>query len=147
MLMLSSLPTLAEDANYFLIGYSAGASWNDAISYREQPGLKTHHDFIRDLNVGQRVVMAGSVPGSVAGFVGVVLLMTDSREEAESIVSQDPGIQTRQLGAVIIPWDVSLSSLQVLRRKPAVQIEDPDQSFSIKRLDPDSRLNIEGNLD
>ena len=130
----------AGDANYFLIRYLPGENWNHSISYRDQPGLKKHHSYLRKLHINDQVLMGGPVddePGSL------MLVKASSREEAEAIARQDPGVETRIVNAEITAWNVQMSSMRFVRRQPVAPIEDPDQIFRLKRIDLESRLNIE----
>ena len=132
----------AEDTNYFLLKYLPGASWNQAISYEEQPGLKKHHDYLKGLHINDILVMGGTVDDIDSGELSVMLLRTSSLEEAEKIASQDPGVQMRLVRAEVRAWNLNMSSMRFVQRRPYKPIVDPGQSFSIKRIDPESRLNI-----
>lgn len=72
-----------------------------------------------------------------------MLVRTGSLEEATKIATQDPGVQMRLIRAEVVPWTVTMSSMRFVHRRPRAPIRDPDQSFSIKRIDLESRLNIE----
>ena len=130
----------ADDANYFLIRYLPGENWNHSISYKDQPGLKKHHSYLQKLHIKDQVVMGGTVDGEPGSLM---LVRTGSREEAEVIARQDPGVETRILKAEITAWNVRMSSMRFVRRQPVAPIEDPDQTFRLKRIDPESQLNIE----
>jgi uncharacterized protein YciI len=132
----------AEDTNYFLLKYLPGSSWNRSISYEEQPGLKKHHEYLKGLHINDILVMGGTVDDGDAGELSVMLLRTSSLEEAEKIASQDPGVQMRLVRAEVTAWNLNMSSMRFVQRRPYKRIEDPGQSFSIKRIDPESRLNI-----
>lgn len=135
-------PATAEDTNYFLLKYLPGASWNRSISYEDQPGLKKHHEYLKGLHINDILVMGGTVDGVDSGELSVVLLRTSSLEEAEKIASQDPGVQMRLVRAEVRAWNLNMSSMRFVRRRPYNPIVDPGESFSIKRIDPESRLNI-----
>ncbi len=133
-----------ESADYFLLSYSPGSSWNDSISYALQPGLKQHHEYLRELHRQDLIVMGGEIqPSAGEAMLSVMLLRTGSLEAAERIASQDPGVQMRLVQVEILPWRVNMSSMRVMQRRPAEVFDDPDQSFTIKRVDPDSRLNLD----
>ncbi len=143
--LLASAPLVAfgeSAANYFLVTYSSGSNWNSNISYQDQPGLKKHHEYLEILHINDQLVMGGPVPGD-GDFLSVMLLRTGSIEEAEKLVSQDPGVQTRVVSATVVPWSVDMSSMRFVRRKPQPPIDDPEQSFKVKRVDLETRLNIE----
>jgi uncharacterized protein YciI len=130
----------AEDANYFLIRYLPGENWNHTISYQDQPGLKKHHAYLQKLHIKDQVVMGGPVSGEPGSLI---LVRTSSREQAETIARQDPGVETRIVKAEVTAWNVQMSSMRFVRRQPAPLIENPDQTFRLKRIDLESRLNIE----
>ncbi|MBT4160774.1 MAG: hypothetical protein HOC70_15580 [Gammaproteobacteria bacterium] len=143
IVLMLAMAIQAQEANYFLLTYYPGASWNEAIPYDKQPGLKTHHEYVRELHVNDLIVMGGGVAEASRNQLSVMLIRTGSLEEAEKLASRDPGVQQRLVRAEVLPWDVTMSSLRFVRRKPIQPFKDPDQSFSIKRVDPESRLNIE----
>ncbi len=134
-------PSVADDpVNYFMIRYLPGENWNQSISYEQQPGLKSHHEYLRSLYLKDQVLMAGPVKDAAGGLA---LVRTGSLEEAQALVRQDPGVVTMILKTVITPWAVQMSSVRFARRQPMVPIKDPEQSFKLKRVDPESRLNLE----
>ena len=145
ILFLLSVSALAraQEANYFLLTYYPGPSWNEAHSYAQQPALKEHHEYVRQLHINDMVVMGGEVIEAGRRQLSVMLIRTGSLEQAERLASQDPGVQQRLIRAEVLPWDVTMSSLRFVRRKPVPRISDPDQTFTIKRVDPESRLNID----
>lgn len=130
----------AEEANYFLIRYLPGENWNHSISYQDQPGLKKHHSYLQKMHISDQVVMGGVVSGEPGSLM---LVRTGSREQAETIARQDPGVETRILRTEVTAWNVSMSSMRFVRRQPMPPIKDPDQSFKVKRVDLESQLNIE----
>lgn len=130
----------ADGANYFFIRYLPGDNWNHSISYKDQLGLKKHHAYLRKLHINDQVVMGGLISGEPGSLI---LVRTGSLEEAEAIARQDPGVETRIIKAEIRGWDVQMSSMRFVRRQPVPPIKDPDQIFRLKRIDPESRLNME----
>ena len=50
----------------------------------------------------------------------------------------------RLVRAEVKAWNLNMSSMRFVRRRPNKPIVDPGESFSIKRVDPESRLNISG---
>ena len=135
-----SLSLLAEEANYFLIRFLPGENWIPSISYQDQPGLLKHHSYLQKMHIKDQIVMGGLVSGEPGSLM---LVRTGSREEAEVIARQDPGVVTRILKAQITAWNVQMSSMRFVQRQPVQPIKDVDQTFRLKRVDPESRLNIE----
>ncbi len=117
-----------------------GTNWNHAIDYIAQPGLKAHHRYLRQLYIDDQLVMGGPLPDGVGSMV---LIRTGSLEEATKLVQMDPGVQTKVITVEVMPWDVTMSSVRVVRRKPQPPEDDSEQSFHVKRIDLESRLNIE----
>lgn len=145
LLVMATNVSAAEpgEPNYFLVTYAPGASWNEAISYEDQPGLKQHHQYLQKLHINDLLVMGGPVTDLNEEYLSIIVLRTGSLEEAQTIASQDPGVQTRMINASVVPWNVTMSSMRFVRRRAKAPVEAPDQSFTIKRIDPESRLNIE----
>lgn len=151
-LIVTAIGCLADEANYFLVIYTPGPSWNETLGYEKQPGLKKHHEYLEQLHLNDQIVMGGSVSeGIVEGLAGepvindalsIMMLRTGSLEEAKSAINQDPGVRMRLVRAQVLPWRVDMSSMRFVRRRPSQPIEDPDKPFSIRRVDPESRLNI-----
>ena len=81
------------------------------------------------------------IDGSVPDFLSVMLLRTGSLEEAEKLIEQDPGVQMRLIYADVVPWSVTMSSMRFVRRKPQPRIDDPEQSFRVKRVDLEQPFN------
>ncbi len=136
-------PSYGEEPNYFLLSYYAGASWDESIAYEDQPGLMKHHAYVRDLHINDLIVMGGQAPEIAGDRLSIMLVRTGSLEEATKIATQDPGVQMRLIRAEVVPWTVTMSSMRFVHRRPRAPILDPDKSFSIKRIDLESQLNIE----
>lgn len=143
LILLSALSAKAEDANYYLVTYFPGSSWNEALAYEDQPGLSRHHEYLRELYLDDILVMGGPVTdGIVRDTLSMMLLRTGSLEEANQIMQQDPGIQMHLIDGEVTPWSVNMSSMRFVQRRQPPTVTSPDQSFSIKRIDPESRINI-----
>jgi uncharacterized protein YciI len=143
LLLISHFVLAADNNNYYLLAYYPGGSWNERLDYQRQTGLAPHHAYLKELYVNDVLVMGGSVDDRDGQAVSLYLLRTGSIEEAEKIASRDPGVQTRLLKVDVTAWIVTLSSVRFIKRRLQAPDDDPDQPFSIKRLDPNSRLNIE----
>jgi uncharacterized protein YciI len=129
-----------EQANYFLLRYLPGDNWVQNISYAKQPGLKAHHDYLRRLHINDQVVMGGTTLDTVGSMM---LVRSTSLEQVRTLVEFDPGVRTRIVSVELIPWDVTMSSMRPVRRKAEASSAEPGQSYRLKRIDLDSRLNIE----
>lgn len=137
LLGLSVLPALAAQVqpNYYLIRYLPGENWNSTIDYANQPGLKAHHQYIKERYFADQVLMVGAVTGDA---VALILVAATNEEEARAIVRTDPGIATQILKAEVIGWDVVITSMRFNKPVPIAPIEDPDAPFKLRRLDTHS---------
>jgi uncharacterized protein YciI len=129
-----------EGTNYFLIRYLPGENWNSEISYEDQPGLKQHHLYLREQQTHGPLLIAGPLGGEPGALA---LVRTGSLEEAEAIARQDPGVKTQIVKAAVTAWDIQMSSMRFDKREPMPPLDDPEQPFRLKRIDPESRINIE----
>ncbi len=139
-ILAASFSSALDETNYFLIRYLPGENWNNDISYEDQPGLKQHHQYLRDQQTNGPLAMAGPLVGEAGGLV---LVRTGSMEEAEAIARQDPGVKTKIVKPEVTAWDIRLSSMRFVRRQPMPPLDDPEQTFRLKRIDPEARINIE----
>ena len=86
--------------------------------------------------------------GDEAMIIGSVNLLEKQGIDGDGDVFLSPfhthnflsGMITNIVECIIGSHD--MSSMRFVRRRPSQPIEDPDKSFSIKRVDPESRLNI-----
>ena len=140
LLLAQAQPGQAAQSGFFLVEYLPGEGFNPAISYRNQPGLRAHHAYLRKLHVNDQLVMGGAASGDA---VSVVLIRTATREEAEALINNDPAVATNQLRANVIDWSVDLSSMRFMPRQPMQPIADPDAPVRLRRIDSDSAINLE----
>lgn len=133
----------ALEPSYYLFTYKPGASWNQRLSYLAQKGLTDHHLYLTELHANDVVVMGGEVDDEVDQAVAVYLVRAGSLDDAEKIAELDPGVQTKLVRVSVLPWQVSLSSIRIVKRRQPSAVNDPDETFTIKRLDPNSSLNQE----
>ncbi len=140
VVMLGSATSIADESGYFLIRFLPGENFNTALGYASQPGLKAHHAYQLKMHVADQLVMAGSVTGDE---VGMAVIRTSSREEAEALVNADPGVVSKILRAEVLHWDLALSSMRFMPQKPMQPLADPDAPFKLRRIDSDSAINIE----
>jgi uncharacterized protein YciI len=126
----------AENAtDYYLVQYSPGDNWQERTGYTEQPGLGGHHGYLQKLHINDQLVMGGKLRDK---DVSVVVLRATSLSEAKQLVAEDPGVQNQVITAELSRWEVSMSSLRMVRRKPVPS--DEAQSYHLKRIDPGSQL-------
>lgn len=70
--------------------------------------------------------------------VSVVVLHAASLTQAKQLVSDDPGVQNQVIQAELSRWEISISSLRMVRRKPTPSSEE--QFYHLKRTDPGLQL-------
>lgn len=124
--------------SFFLLTYSPGMNWNDAVPFAEQPGIKAHRTYLEGLYENDIVRMGGETadaPGAV------VLVRVGSKEEARSVASRDPAVINRILEVEVTGWRVDMSSMRHARRHQQ-PVRDPYEPFRIERLDPDAPINL-----
>ena len=119
------------------------SSWNEQLSYLEQKGLADHHRYLGELHANDVVIMGGEVDDTARDAIAVYLVRAGSLDDADKIAQLDPGVQTRLVRVSVLPWYVSLSSVRIVKRRRPSVVNDPDETFTIKRLDPNSSLNQE----
>jgi len=106
LFVLCSTAAKGEGTSYFLLLYTPGPSWNEALGYDKQPGLKKHHDYLKELHLNDQVVMGGSVIEDISyDALSMMLLRTGSLEEAQKLAAQDPGVQMRLVRAQALTAD------------------------------------------
>ena len=121
--------------DYYLVRYSPGENWQERTGYNEQPGLSGHHGYLQKLHINDQLVMGGKLRDK---DVSVVVLRAASLSQAKQLVEGDPGVQNQVVRAELSRWEVSMSSLRMVRRKPVPS--DDEQSYRLKRIDPGSQL-------
>ena len=151
----------AEDAEkYFLVQYSPGANWDTELDYQSQPGLIEHHNYLQELNHHQQLILAGPIlndkkssdkkssdkkssemGSSESGAMS--LLRVTSMVEARRLISSDPGIMAKVLAAKIVPWQITVSSKRLVNRAKTRAVIDPEQTYRLKRVDPESQVKVD----
>ncbi len=130
-----------EPANFYLLEYRPGVNWNTQVPFMEQPGIKGHEEYLRQLYDNDVIRMAGQ---RADGNGVIVLVRVSSREQARAIAEFDPAVINQILEVDIVGWRVELSSMRHQKRTQQ-PVLDPEQSFTIERLDPDSQINLKKN--
>ena len=125
----------AENAtDYYLVQYSPGENWHERTAYAEQPGLAGHLGDLQKLHITDQLAIGGTLRDRDMS----VVVRAASLSQAQQLVSENPGIQNRVITAELSRWEVSMSSLRMVRRKAAPS--DDTQSYHLKRIDPASQL-------
>ncbi len=66
-----------------------------------------HFEYLRSFNKEGKVRMAGRFSEVL---VGLVMLEVESKEEAESIMRNDPAVKAKVFHAELYPWSIALGS-------------------------------------
>lgn len=139
MLAGSPLSAGAEEApGFYLLEYRPGVNWNSRVSWRDQPGIKAHREYLASLLDNGIMRMAGEIAG---GAGELVLLRVGSSQQARAVAERDPAVINRILDVDVIAWRVEMSTM---RHIPATRqsVRDADAPFTLERLDPDAPINL-----
>ena len=108
--------------------------------YEQQADIEPHLEYWRGLYQREVLLMSGPFEDQSGGMF---LVRVADQAAAETLVSNDPGVQASKISATIQRWRVLTSAMR--NAKPVVLEVEPEQSFNIKRLDPDSPINLPEN--
>ena len=86
------------------------------------------------MHINDLAVMGGELMEAGRRQLSVMLIRIGSLEEDEQLACQDHGVQQRLIRAEILPWDITMSPMVFVRRKPMLRIDNLDQLSSIKRV-------------
>jgi uncharacterized protein YciI len=86
-LTILSLPSYAEESNYYWAEYQQGSGWNDAASYEQQNDIAAHLAFLKRSFDDGKLLMSGQIFDANAMFI---LLQADSLASARAFLKGDP---------------------------------------------------------
>jgi uncharacterized protein YciI len=95
--------------NVWAVFFRPGPAWDSQISFREQPGVTHHSDYLRREFDAGRLLMGGPFTDDAGGlsiFTGV------TEEELRAQFESDESIRVGLLVPEIHPWYVPLHRLQ-----------------------------------
>lgn len=81
------------------------SAWTD----REEEIVERHFAMLQGLLAQGKLVLAGKTWGLDDKTFGIVILETDSPEEAETIMNSDPGVAEGIMTAELFPYHIALS--------------------------------------
>jgi len=87
---------------YSVLFHSPGPEWVDTLSFRDQPGIEKHVNYMATLLEKKKLVLGGPFLDNSGGMV----IYDGSVEEATNAAYQDPSVKTRLLTVVVKPWIV-----------------------------------------
>lgn len=137
LLLSLSLQAESRQSEFFVIQFQAGDGWVEGLRYEKQPRLRAHLEYWTDLYYKEILLMNGPWRD---GTGGIFIIRARDKETVETILSNDPGISAGVINASAEEWRVLNSAMRSV--KP-IQIEiTPDETFRLRRVDPDSPINL-----
>ncbi|MEX2489170.1 MAG: YciI family protein, partial [Pseudomonadales bacterium] len=130
----------ADEAVYYVLRYTPGDNWAEGTPYDEQPGIEAHFEYLGKLFEDRRLLMGGRIRDE---STGLMILRTGSLEEAREVVENDPGVVEGIVNATVNTWDVRMSSMRWTRRRAPPVVQDPDEPWHLKRIDPSAPITLE----
>lgn len=132
------LPAQAD--HIYIVQFQQGENWSAKYKYESQPGIERHLKYWQNLYLQEILLMSGPFEDQSGGLF---LLRTKDRPTAEALLAGDPAVQSKLIEASIQKWRILTSAMRSM--KPQLIEIDPDQSFKVERLDPDSPINLPWN--
>jgi uncharacterized protein YciI len=86
---------------YFVLFHSPGEKWKQGVSFREQPGVREHVQYMSSFIESKKLVIGGPFLDNSGGMM---VMSAESREEAEKIANADPSVQNGLLKVDVKPW-------------------------------------------
>jgi uncharacterized protein YciI len=90
---------------YSVLIHSPGTKWVDSLSFREQPGIEMHVNYMATLLESKKLVMGGPFLDNSGGMV----IYNGSTEEAEKDANNDPAVKEGLLNVKVKSWMVVMS--------------------------------------
>jgi len=90
---------------YSVIIHSPGHKWVDSLSFRDQPGIEMHVNYMAALLKDNKLVLGGPFLDNSGGMV----IYDGGLEEAEMDAYNDPGVKNGLLSVKVKPWMVVMS--------------------------------------
>ncbi len=138
LVMLLTFPASAEQI--FVVTFEQGEAWVSDRSYELQPGISKHLAYWQNLYIQEVLLMSGPFEDQSGGLM---IVRAKDIKGAIKLLDNDPAIQAGTIQAGVRRWRVLTSAMR--SAKPQVIEVDPDQTFRIRRLDPDSPINLPQN--
>jgi uncharacterized protein len=85
----------------FVIIYRPGPSWLEGKPVHEQP-IKAHFDYMYALHQSGKIISGGPFSDDTGG---IVILEASDREEAMTVMSQDPAVIKRVFLGEVHQWN------------------------------------------
>lgn len=94
-----------KPAVYHVIIHSPGPQWVKSLSFREQPGIEAHINYMSSLSEGKKLWEGGPFLDNSGGMAVCI----GTKEEVEIMASDDPAVKAGLLRFTIKPWLVAMS--------------------------------------
>jgi uncharacterized protein YciI len=101
MSQTSQQPTI-----YFVIFHTPGPQWDKTKSFRQQPGVMKHVEYMSQFLESKKLVMGGPFLDDSGGMM---ILEAKDVQEAQKIAQDDPTVKSGLLVANVKPWMVAMS--------------------------------------
>ena len=90
-----------------VVFHSPGASWQDGLDFREQPGVENHVAHYADLHQQGKLELGGPF---LIGDGGGMMVTTDAVhfDEIDAFAAADPAVQSGLLTYEVRPWYVAM---------------------------------------
>lgn len=92
---------------YFVLFHTPGEKWAANVSFREQPGVMEHVQYMAGFVQSNRLVMGGPFLDDSGGMM---VMKAESLEEAERLAHADPSVQEGLLKVSVKPWMAAMRS-------------------------------------
>lgn len=96
-----------QSSLYYVLFHSPGDKWLKEISFREQPGIMEHVQYMSSFLKDKTLLIGGPFPDDTGGMM---IIRAESKEAAESIAFRDPAVKNELLKVSVRPWIAALKS-------------------------------------
>jgi len=103
--IIASKKTDGDRVFYSVLFHSPGERWVDSLSFRDQPGIEEHVNYMGLLLKNKKLVLGGPFLDNSGGMV----IFDGTIEEAEKAANDDPAVKNCLLKVKVKPWMVVMS--------------------------------------
>ena len=93
---------------YYVLMHSPGDNWVQGVSFREQPGVMEHVQYMASFIEGRKLVIGGPFLDNTGGMM---VMQADTQEEAEKIANADPTVVNKLLKVTVKPWMAAMKTM------------------------------------
>ena len=140
MILFMHDSVLAEKVNYYLVEYSPGPHWSQFEDQDRSKMHDAHKAYLQNLYQANVLVMSGALETSGRS---VLVQREYTLADARKHVDRDPAVESQMLKVELNTWFVDLSAIRIVKnRLPNL---DPDEPFTLERLDPEALITLKKN--